>query len=346
LKRILQNKLIILPYQVSIIIPLYNKQSFIRNTIKSILSQTEQNFEIIIVDDGSTDRSIDVVKNIKDDRITIYEQNHKGVSAARNLGVLKAKSDLIAFLDADDEWDENYLETIFKLKREYPNAGLYFTNFRIRLNNQIEEMPKIISNSIKKDTLITNYFELILKGIIRLSASCISLNKITFLEEEGFNINAVWGEDQDLWGRIALKHPIAYSPKICVTGDRSGKWMNRQNDRIKKTPEHPFVASGNNALKNNISINIRKDVKDIIVLYKLKSANLNIQVGNFQIAKKILYECDSTRFKQQKIYLLCWVNLSKIVPKNVLSFIYIGFNNVIPLILNRLPFFTSRGVNL
>jgi hypothetical protein len=82
------------------------------------------------------------------------------------------------------------------------------------------------------------------------------------------------------------------------TGDRSNNWMKRQNEKIKNTPKHPFIASGKNALKGNITNDTRKDLKELIALYQLKSVNLNIQMGNFQIAKEILNECDTSKFKK------------------------------------------------
>ncbi|QYS90674.1 glycosyltransferase family 2 protein [Flavobacterium covae] len=88
----------------SVIIPLYNKENYIYNTLISVINQTYTYFEIIIVNDGSTDKSLEIVKNINDSRIKIFEQNNKGVSSARNLGIKNATGSLIAFLDADDLW--------------------------------------------------------------------------------------------------------------------------------------------------------------------------------------------------------------------------------------------------
>jgi glycosyltransferase involved in cell wall biosynthesis len=333
-------------YKVSIIIPLFNKESYIKNTLNSILNQTEKKFEIIIVDDGSTDKSLEIVEKFTDNRIKLFKQNHGGVSVARNFGVSQAQCDFIAFLDADDEWDDTYLETMLDLKQEYPIAGIYLTSFRYREDNKIKTNKKRISYSVEKPILITNYFNLILKGVIKMSPSCIALNKKIFLEEKGFKIDASWGEDQDLWGRISLKHPIAYNPKTLVTGDRSGNWMKRQNERIKKTPQHPFIASGKNALQGKIPNDVRNDLKELIALYQLKSANLNIQVGKFQTAKEILLEIDTLKFKKQKIYLLLWTNFSKILFSNWVNLIYIMFNNSISLILDRLSNYIDLGVYL
>jgi glycosyltransferase involved in cell wall biosynthesis len=331
-------------YKVSIVIPLYNKEDYIERTIKSILNQSEQNFEIVIIDDGSTDNSINIINKMTDQRIKLYKQNHGGVSRARNYGVLKAQSDFISFLDADDEWENNYLETILYLRLKYPNAGLYMTDYKYKDNNEIKIRKNKKKINLETDLLITNYFEMILNGTIKMSPSCISLPKKVFEEEKGFNVDSAWGEDQDLWGRIALRYPIAYSPKILSIGDRTGNWRKRQNERIRKTEQHPFIISGKKALQQNLSNKLTQDVTEIIALYQLKSANLNFQIGNFEIAKKILFECNTKKFRGQKLYLLSWIRLSKILsPKRVTDTYYL-VNNIISRILEKLSALTSLGL--
>lgn len=100
---------------ISVVIPLYNKEKQIANTLHSVLRQTFQNFEIVVVNDGSTDNSVQEVEKVNDIRIRIVHQNNAGVSAARNKGIEEARYDIIAFLDADDEWKAEYLETQYYL---------------------------------------------------------------------------------------------------------------------------------------------------------------------------------------------------------------------------------------
>src|SRR4051812_32162135 len=94
----------------SVIIPLYNKANYIENTIKSVLNQTFTDFEIIVVNDESTDESETIVLGFNDKRIQLFNQKNQGVSVARNHGIEKAKGKLVAFLDADDYWFHNHLE--------------------------------------------------------------------------------------------------------------------------------------------------------------------------------------------------------------------------------------------
>ena len=109
----------------SVIIPLYNKENYIKKVINSVLDQTFLNFELIIINDGSTDDSLSIAQQFTDTRIKIVIQENLGVSVTRNNGVRLAKYENIAFLDADDWWDCHFLEEMYKLVTDYPDAGLY-----------------------------------------------------------------------------------------------------------------------------------------------------------------------------------------------------------------------------
>ena len=106
----------------SIIIPLYNKAEYIVETIKSVLNQSFTDFEVIIVDDASTDGSLHLAEKIKDSRIRIFTKANEGVSAARNFGISKATRPILAFLDADDKWEPDYLKIVLQMIKTYPDA--------------------------------------------------------------------------------------------------------------------------------------------------------------------------------------------------------------------------------
>ena len=110
---------------VSVVIPLYNKADTITRAIQSVLKQTISEWELIVVDNGSTDDGGRHVEAIKDSRIRLIRQENKGVSMARNRGVEEATCDYIAFLDADDEWKPLFLEQSLSLQKEYPECDLY-----------------------------------------------------------------------------------------------------------------------------------------------------------------------------------------------------------------------------
>jgi len=114
---------------ISVIIPLYNKEQFIKATLLSVLNQTFTDFEVLLINDGSTDSSVDIVSSFDDKRIRLYSTENKAVSHARNYGVSKSTSDLIAFLDADDLWEFNHLENLHNLYTSFPKCGLYATAY-------------------------------------------------------------------------------------------------------------------------------------------------------------------------------------------------------------------------
>lgn len=118
--------------KISVIIPLYNKEMYIKRAIDSVLAQTFQDYEIVVIDDGSKDASADVVRNIYDTRIRLIQQTNAGECAARNRAILEARTDLLALLDADDEWKPIFLETVLRLREKYPQAGAYATAYEIR----------------------------------------------------------------------------------------------------------------------------------------------------------------------------------------------------------------------
>lgn len=196
----------------SIVIPLYNKANYIARTLHGVLNQTYTDFEIIIVNDGSTDNSLEVAESFKDERIRIFSTKNKGVSAARNFGIEKARYNYIAFLDADDIWKNNHLELLNTLLNKFPNCGMYCMAYAKKHSKLT--YPAVYNGIPKIDGwmgLVEDYFESSLKNAIAWTSATMIPKKI-LESEKGFNekITLGAGEDTDLWIRIALKHPVAF----------------------------------------------------------------------------------------------------------------------------------------
>ena len=172
---------------ISVVIPLYNKEKQIKRTLQSVLTQTFQDFEIVIVNDGSTDNSTIEVEKIKDSRIRLIHQENAGVSAARNKGIEEAKYELIALLDADDEWKNKYLEVQYDLYKKYPKCDIFACNYEF-VNEKHDISPTIIKKlSFKEnDGILNNYFEVACVSHPPLCSSAIVIKKKAIQAIGGF----------------------------------------------------------------------------------------------------------------------------------------------------------------
>lgn len=161
---------------VSIVMPLYNKEDHIEKTINSILNQKYTNYELIIVNDGSTDNSLNIVRKFKDSRIKIINQHNSGISIAKNIGIINSSYDLIFFIDADDVWRENHIDNIVSLSLKYNNASVFVSGYSFITNDNVKN---ILVNSTQNDGLIKDYFKFrLLSWGVSTSASAVRKNAI------------------------------------------------------------------------------------------------------------------------------------------------------------------------
>lgn len=195
----------------SIIIPLYNKENFIENTLKSVLNQIFTDFEILIINDGSTDASEEKVLNFNDARIHYYNKENGGVSTARNYGIEKAKSNYITFIDADDYWYPNFLEEMFTNIHLYPELKVFSAAIEVETSKNI--IPSSYSIVKTGECEIVNYFIASLKESV-IWTSCAVFHKSIFEEIGNFDVKIKSGQDIDLWIRIGLVYPILFKWEI------------------------------------------------------------------------------------------------------------------------------------
>lgn len=194
---------------ISVIIPLFNKELYIKSTIENVLNQTFQSFEIIVVNDGSIDNGPKIVESFSDQRIRLINKENGGVSSARNVGIQNAKFDYIAFLDADDVWLPNHLKEVYTLILNYSNkAEVFVTNFARKYPD-----GRVVQNRRDKELkggIIENYFKLVLKKAI-IHTSCVCVTKKILIEVGMFDERMSRGEDIDLWTRLARESMVAYN---------------------------------------------------------------------------------------------------------------------------------------
>lgn len=199
-----------MPY-FSIVIPVYNKERFVAETLKSVLNQSFTDFEIIIINDGSTDKSEAKILDFNDDRIRYFSKENEGVAVARNFGIEKAASDYICFLDSDDYWYPVFLETMHAFTSEIPEQKVFACAIEIGTKNNFIKAQYSIPK--KSDFEIVNFFEASRKECI-LWTSSVCIQKSIFEKVGTFDTKIRHGEDTELWIRIGLQFPIVFISKV------------------------------------------------------------------------------------------------------------------------------------
>jgi glycosyltransferase involved in cell wall biosynthesis len=285
---------------ISIVIPLYNKERYISKTLNSVLSQTYQNFEIIVVDDGSTDQSVNEVKKIDDDRIRIISQQNAGVSAARNRGIAEAKYDLIAFLDADDLWEKDFLETIMDLQIKYQACSVFAVNYKVLSNDDRIKVPLINGLSKDfKDGILQDYFNIAAKSDPIICSISLAVKKQAIESIGGFPIGIRAGEDLLTWARLAAQYNIAYSiePKAI---------FNRLEEGINIAPripdEHDKVGQELRKLLTNDDQSRLNGLKDYIAFWHKIRMAIFIRLGKSKEAKREFYKMSEFAQKNIKFF--------------------------------------------
>jgi glycosyltransferase involved in cell wall biosynthesis len=235
----------------SVVIPLYNKEQYVQRAVESVLAQTYSDFELIVINDGSTDRSVENINQYKDARLRIIHQKNAGETAARNRGIQEAKNNLIAFLDADDEWLPDFLQTINRLVNKFPEAGAYATAYKIIQPNGAEKIMAFKGMPADPwEGILPNYFESVSEGPVPFNASSVCISKHAFAEVGNFPEKVLLLGELDMWIRIALKYPIAYSTQKRATYHKEAE--NRAcNIFLLNLDEVPVKKTLQKAIENN-----------------------------------------------------------------------------------------------
>ena len=220
------------PY-FSVVISVYNKSHFVAQTITSILNQDFTDFEVIIVDDGSTDNSLEILRGFTDKRITIYPTKNQGVSAARNFGMYKANTDIIALSDGDDIWLTNHLSELKMLIEAFPNCGIYATSYQKHFFNNYTTQPKFADVDDPFFGILKDYFKTSIVDNI-LWTSAVAIPKKTIEQNYIFDETLGCGEDTDLWMSIANNFDVAFSSKVTAN-----KVMHAKDNHLSLTKNIP-----------------------------------------------------------------------------------------------------------
>ena len=232
----------------SVIVPLYNKAPYVEKALSSIAAQTFKDYELVVVDDGSEDDSASVAGNCisaywpNEDigqNVQLIRQSNTGVSVARNNGVLASHGEFVCFLDADDWWTPTFLEEISKLIDDYPDSGIYGTNYVIV--NETKKKTRVSPISVEKDFQkgYINYCRVYAETLaMPLWTGAITIPRRVFDVMGGFKPWLKLGEDFDLWIRISLSHKVAFLNKPLAIYNQDVDVNNRGVGRLHAPVNH------------------------------------------------------------------------------------------------------------
>ena len=225
----------------SIIIPLYNKAPYVAKAIGSVLAQTFTDYELIVVDDGSKDDSAEIAAKAIEGKANcrLMRQENAGVSVARNNGVAASEGEYLCFLDADDWWEPTFLEEMSQLVTEFPDAGIYGTNYTIV--NETKRKTRVADIGVEEgfEKGYINYCKAYSKTMyMPLWTGAVCIPRPVFDEAKGFPAGIKLGEDFLLWIRIALKHKVAFLNKPLAYYNQDVDAANRGVGKLHKPEEH------------------------------------------------------------------------------------------------------------
>lgn len=284
----------------SIVVPVYNKASTLPKSIDSVLKQTFKDFEILVVDDGSSDNFEEIICSYTGcDNIRVFRQTNLGVSVARNNAIEHASGDYICFLDADDIYLPNHLEVLNSLITKYNGQSFFCTSHITEFSTKLEKRSDDLLRGLEQDFLCANIFSLLNArgdGIVHTNSICV--NRKVLLEngllfEPGERI----GEDTDLWFRVALLKPVVLSKKVTTV-------YRRQHSTATAVTTNSFswiFAKRIESIKEmRIDERIKVDCFKLIDRYMMKCSRDKIAIGQRSEARLWLKQ---VKYKNKKFYL-------------------------------------------
>ncbi len=213
--------------KVSVVIPTYNRADKVQMGIHSVLAQTFSDFEIVVVDDGSSDNTEEILKEAFGDRIRYFRQSNQGASIARNRGVAEARGEWIAFLDSDDIWEPTKLEWQFQaLEKVGSQCGACYTDVRLFNHDETRTMFQMAEDNYRHSQEMAINPEA-MRLLVRPGGAgmvvCLSslLARTDLVRKTNFDPKLLYSQDSDLMFRLAMQTPFCYVNRPLVWFDRS-----------------------------------------------------------------------------------------------------------------------------
>ena len=285
----------------SVIIPVYNKVSSILRTLESVFNQTHKDFEIIVVDDGSTDNLHEILHDVMA-RIVLIRQENGGVSVARNTGIAASTSDYICFLDADDTWMPDHLEVLNQALQAYPEAKFLSTMYLSTFPDGSVRSKMDLFKNHDSPVWVPDYFRVVLdtsSTIIHTDTVCIHreiLSTMQFVPGERI------GEDTDLWYRVAAYFPLLLIKKETAVYHREDSTATLQGNN---NLDWAF-ARREAVLMQDITIPSRKrrHIQLLIDRWRCTCCRELLSKGEIKEAQRFLKK---TKYPMQIRVIYCWL---------------------------------------
>ena len=286
---------------ISVVIPLFNNEHEVARAVNSVLAQTHQPDEILIVDDGSTDMSAEIAARMTDGRIRLLRQLNQGVSAARNTGTNNAVCDTIAFLDADDEWKPDFLGTILDLINSHPSCSVFGTGYIYCEKSGLVRAP-ILQGVPSGEWAgeLTSYFRVASLSDPPLWSSAIAIRKEALQSIGGFPVGIKVGEDLLTWARLALKHRIAYNTRACSIFHLRGEIAGTPT-RVPETPD--LVGEALRGLEGTADPPARKEFRRYVAFWHRMRAAMFVQLNYRSLAFHELWWIARYNWSSPQLYL-------------------------------------------
>jgi glycosyltransferase involved in cell wall biosynthesis len=288
--------------RISVVIPLYNKEGQITRALDSVFAQSFQDFEIVVIDDGSKDRGAGIVAAIADPRVRLHRQPNAGVSVARNRAVALARADVIAFLDGDDAWYPDHLERLWQLRADYPGTVAWAMNYHVV--DLAGGLTPGVSVVTEPRLVLTpeNYFRIARHGTPVFS-SAVAVDKAALQRVGGFPAGVRLGEDLDTWIRLLFSGPIAFDA-------RPGAYYHADGDDralVRNPPPARYVFFDTDEAWMHAhpeATQVAQDIEAFHDFFRLAHAHHQIKWGDKAAGRAVLKECRSRAFAAERDRLL------------------------------------------
>ncbi len=297
----------------TVIIPLYNKEKYISGAIESILNQTFTDFELLIVNDCSTDKSVEIATKFISDKVRIiHHEKNNGLAATRNTGIKKATSNYVTFLDADDLWRPFFLEKIYNLIQSFPEARIFGTNYEEVWDNTVKN-PHNNSDSLPENFVgYVNFFKINTKqGLYNHGSVCF--HKEVYENVGFYNESIQLSQDLDFNIRANYHYKLAYDNSVQMS-----YFMQTENQLTRSTLQNKTIPDYDNYedwAKNNSDLKKYLDFERYVLGKRLKKNNdsrwekmiTNIDSNNLNWKQNLLLKLPSSvlnSLDKAKLFLL------------------------------------------